>query len=74
MCFRTHLDSETSMMMNMEFTMEASDFTTEKDIEYPANQQGRLEMNTQRLVELNDTPQKSESTSSPSYCGDAATI
>lgn len=60
--------------MNMEFTMEASDFTTEKDFEYPANKQGPYEMNTQRLGELNDTPQKSESTSSHSYCGNTATI
>lgn len=57
------------MTMNMEFTMEASDFTTENDFENPAAMQGPYEMNTQRLGELNDTPQKSESTSSPAFVG-----
>ncbi len=49
--------------------MEASDFTTENDFENPAAMQGPYEMNTQRLGELNDTPQKSESTSSPAFVG-----
>ena len=53
------------MMMNKEFTMDASDFTTENDFENPARRQGPYERNTQQHGELNDTSQKNESTSSP---------
>lgn len=57
------------MTMNLEFTMDDTDFTTENDFEYLANKQGPYEMNTQQPWGLNDTPQKSESTSSPASCG-----